>query len=117
MDTGLQGRVALITGAASGIGKAIALALAGEGALVVVADVNEPAGNSAAVQLVEQGRRARFVGIDVTDEASVEAAVGSALAVEGRLDIMVNNAGIITPPASLIESSAADWERHFAVNL
>jgi NAD(P)-dependent dehydrogenase (short-subunit alcohol dehydrogenase family) len=117
MDTGLRGRVALITGAASGIGKAIAQALAGEGAQVVVADVNEPAGRAAAAQLVDQGGRARFVGCDVIDEASVEAAVGSVLEIEGRLDIMVNNAGIITPPASLIESSAADWDRHFAVNL
>jgi NAD(P)-dependent dehydrogenase (short-subunit alcohol dehydrogenase family) len=117
MDTGLSGRVALITGAASGIGKAIALALAGEGARVVVADMNEPAGRAAAMQLAEQGSGARFVGCDVTDETSVEAAVGSVLGAEGRLDIMVNNAGIITAPAPLIESPAADWDRHFAVNL
>jgi NAD(P)-dependent dehydrogenase (short-subunit alcohol dehydrogenase family) len=117
MNTALQGRVALITGAASGIGKAIGLALASEGALVVVADVNEPAGRAAVAQLAEQGHRARFVSCDVIDEASVEAAVGSALELEGRLDMMVNNAGIITPPASLIDSSTADWDRHFAVNL
>src|SRR5262245_50548287 len=117
MDTGLHGRVALITGAASGIGKAIALALAGEGVRVVVADMNESAGRASAAQLGKLGNGVRFVGCDVTDEAAVEAAVGSALEIEGRLDIMVNNAGIITPPASLIESSAADWDRHFAVNL
>jgi NAD(P)-dependent dehydrogenase (short-subunit alcohol dehydrogenase family) len=116
MDSGLRGRVALITGAASGIGKAIGLALAGAGARVVVADMNEPAGRAAAAQIAELGG-ARFVGCDVTDEASVEAAVGSVLEAEGRLDIMVNNAGIITAPAPLIESPAADWDRHFAVNL
>ena len=117
METGLHGQVALVTGAASGIGKAIALVLAGEGAQVVVADMNEQAGRAAAAQLAEQGGGARFVGCDVTDESAVEVAVGSALEIEGRLDIMVNNAGIITAPAPLIESTAADWDRHFAVNL
>jgi NAD(P)-dependent dehydrogenase (short-subunit alcohol dehydrogenase family) len=116
MDTGLRDRVALITGAASGIGKAIAQALASEGARVIVADLNEQAGRAAAAQIAERAP-ARFVGCDVTDEASVEAAVGSALEIEGRLDIMVNNAGIITVPASLIDSPAADWDRHFAVNM
>ncbi len=117
MEMGLGGRVALITGAASGIGKAIALMLASEGVRVVVADMNDQAGRMVAAQIAGQGGGARFVGCDVTDEASVEAAVGSVLEVEGRLDIMVNNAGIITAPAPLIESPAADWDRHFAVNL
>jgi NAD(P)-dependent dehydrogenase (short-subunit alcohol dehydrogenase family) len=116
METGLRDRVALITGAASGIGKAIAQALASQGAQVIVADLNEQAGYAAAAQIAGRSP-ARFVVCDVTDEASVEAAVGSALAAEGRLDIMVNNAGIITAPASLIDSQAADWDRHFAVNL
>ncbi|HEU5100883.1 MAG TPA: SDR family oxidoreductase [Roseiflexaceae bacterium] len=116
METGLRDRVALITGAASGIGKAIAQALASEGARVIVADLNEQAGRAAAAQIAGRSP-ARFVGCDVTDEASVEAAVSSALATEGRLDIMVNNAGIITAPASLLDSQAADWDRHFVVNL
>src|SRR5262249_45407189 len=107
MDTGLRNRVALVTGAASGIGRAIALALAGEGAHVIVADVHEQAGRAAVAQIVGPGG-ARFVLCDVTDETSVEAAVGSALAIEGRLDVMVNNAGIITALAPLIESQAAD---------
>jgi 3-oxoacyl-[acyl-carrier protein] reductase len=116
METGLHDQVALITGAASGIGKAIAQALASEGARVIVADLNEQAGQTAARQLASRSP-ARFVRCDVADEDSVEAAVGSALEVEGRLDIMVNNAGIITAPASLIDSQAADWDRHFAINL
>src|SRR5262245_25948388 len=116
MDTGLRGRVALVTGAASGIGLAIATALASEGAHVIIADVRELAGRAAVAQIVGPGG-ARFVACDVTDEASVEAAVGSALAIEGRLDVMVNNAGIITAPAPLIETQAADWDRQFAVNL
>jgi NAD(P)-dependent dehydrogenase (short-subunit alcohol dehydrogenase family) len=117
MDTGLRGRVALITGAASGIGKAIALALASEGVRVVVADMNEQAGRATVAQSVEQGGGARFVACDVTDEAAMEAAVGSVLEIEGRLDVMVNNAGIIIAPTPLIDSPAADWDRHFAVNL
>jgi 3-oxoacyl-[acyl-carrier protein] reductase len=117
METGPRSRSALITGAASGIGKAIALALAREGVRVIVADVNERAGRAAAAEFAKQGGEARFVACDVTDEASVEAAVLSVLEREGRLDIMVNNAGIITLPAPLIESQAADWDRHFAVNL
>jgi NAD(P)-dependent dehydrogenase (short-subunit alcohol dehydrogenase family) len=116
METGLHDRVALITGAASGIGKAIAQALASQGARVIVADLNEQAGRSAAAQLADRSA-ARFVRCDVADEDSVAAAVGSALEVEGRLDIMVNNAGIITAPAALIDSQGADWDRHFAVNL
>jgi NAD(P)-dependent dehydrogenase (short-subunit alcohol dehydrogenase family) len=117
MDTGLHGRVALITGAASGIGQAIAQALAEEGAAVVVADLNERAGSAAVAQLGGQGYAARFVGCDVADEATVSAAVASVLDTEGRLDIMVNNAGILSTPAALIDSQADDWDRNFAINL
>lgn len=117
METGLQGRCALITGAASGIGYAIGKALAREGVRVVVADVNEAAGRSAAAQIAELGVGARFVACDVADEASVEAAIGSVVEIEGHLDLMVNNAGIIAPTAPLIETQAADWDRNYTVNL
>jgi NAD(P)-dependent dehydrogenase (short-subunit alcohol dehydrogenase family) len=117
METGLHGRVALITGAASGIGRAIAQALAREGAAVIVADLNDQAGRAAATQLAEQGQRARFVACDVTNEAAVAAAVASALETEGRLDIMVNNAGILAPPAPLIDSQADDWDRNYTINM
>jgi NAD(P)-dependent dehydrogenase (short-subunit alcohol dehydrogenase family) len=117
METGLQGRTALITGAASGIGYAIGLALARECTRVVVADVNEAAGRAAAARIAELGAGARFVACDVADEAAVAAAVGGVVEAEGRLDIMVNNAGIIAATAPLIESQAADWDRNYAINL
>ena len=117
METGLRGRVALITGAASGIGKASALALARAGAQVLVADLNEQAGQAAVAQIAEQGGDARFVACDVTDEVSVAAAVGFALETYGQLDIMVNNAGILSATAPLIDSQAEDWDRNYFINL
>jgi 3-oxoacyl-[acyl-carrier protein] reductase len=117
METGLQGRSALITGAASGIGFAIGQALARKGARVVVADINAATGHAAAAQIAELGAGARFVACDVTDEAAVAAAVGSVLEIEGRLDIMVNNAGILSAAAPLIESDVADWDRNYTINL
>jgi len=117
METGLHGRCALITGAASGIGYAIGMAMAKEGVRVVVADINEAAGHAAAAQIAELGGGARFIACDVADEGSVEAAVGSVLEAEGHLDIMVNNAGIVPATVPLIESQAADWDRNYAVNL
>jgi NAD(P)-dependent dehydrogenase (short-subunit alcohol dehydrogenase family) len=117
METELHGRSALITGGASGIGQAIALALAGAGARVVIADLNDDAGSAAAAAIVERGRRARAIPCDVADEASVAAAVQSVVSIEGQLDIMVNNAGIAGPPAPLVDSPAADWDRMYAINL
>jgi NAD(P)-dependent dehydrogenase (short-subunit alcohol dehydrogenase family) len=117
METGLHGRSALITGAASGIGYAIGMALAKERVRVVVADINEAAGHAAAARIAELGAGARFVACDVADEASVEAAVGSVVDIEGHLDIMINNAGIPSVIVPLIESQAADWDRNYAINL
>jgi NAD(P)-dependent dehydrogenase (short-subunit alcohol dehydrogenase family) len=117
METGLRGRNALVTGAASGIGRAIAIALAGEGAHVIIADLDEQGGHAVAAQIIERGGSARAVGCDVVDEATVEVAVMGVLATEGQLDVMVNNAGIGTPVAPIIESQAADWDRVLAVNL
>jgi NAD(P)-dependent dehydrogenase (short-subunit alcohol dehydrogenase family) len=117
METELRGRSALITGGASGIGRAIALALAAEGARVVIADLNDEAGAAVAAEIVGRGGSARALPCDVVDEASVEAAVRSVVEIEGRLDVMVNNAGIAAPPAPLIDSTAAEWDRMFAINL
>jgi NAD(P)-dependent dehydrogenase (short-subunit alcohol dehydrogenase family) len=117
METGLRGRNALVTGAASGIGKAVALALAGEGACVIIADLNEQGGREVAAQIVEAGGSARAVACDVADEAAVEAAVMGVVEIEGRLDVMVNNAGIGGEVAPIIECQAADWDRVLAINL
>jgi NAD(P)-dependent dehydrogenase (short-subunit alcohol dehydrogenase family) len=117
METGLRGRNALVTGAASGIGKAVALALAGEGACVIIADLNEQGGREVAAQIVEAGGSARAIACDVADEAAVEAAVMGVVEMEGRLDVMVNNAGIGGEVAPIIECQAADWDRVLAINL
>jgi NAD(P)-dependent dehydrogenase (short-subunit alcohol dehydrogenase family) len=113
MNTNLEGRCALVTGGASGIGKAIAQALAAEGARVVIADLNEAAGSVAAAEI--SGVRA--VRCDVSDEASVQSVVADVMAAENRLDVMINNAGIGGTPGPIVTTDVADWDRIYAVNL
>jgi NAD(P)-dependent dehydrogenase (short-subunit alcohol dehydrogenase family) len=114
MNTNLEGRCALVTGGASGIGKAIARALAAEGARVVIADRNGEAGEAAAAEI---GRGAWARRCDVSDEASVKDIIAEVIRIENRLDIMVNNAGIGAMPGPLVASDVADWDRVYAVNL
>lgn len=114
----LKDRSAVVTGAASGIGKAIAIRLAAEGAFVVVADLTETPreGGGTTVEAIENaGGRATFRTCDVTRSADLEAAVEAAAVHAGRLDIMVNNAAIGTDKP-LHETSEADWDRVMAVN-
>ena len=92
---GLQGRVALVTGAGAGIGAAVARRLAEEGATVAVVDRDADAAEAVAVQIAEGGGRAIGVGADVTDPAAVGAAVDAAAALDGALHIVINNAGIV----------------------
>ena len=100
----LQDKVALITGAGSGIGRAIALEFAREGAKVLVAELDEAAGRAVADEL---GAQARFQRCDVTNEDEVRTTVQAATDAFGRLDIMVNNAGV----------ASDDWDTTLAVNL
>ncbi|MDQ1530121.1 MAG: hypothetical protein QOE37_226 [Microbacteriaceae bacterium] len=113
----LEGRVALVTGAASGIGQGIALAFAAEGADVVVADrVAEADAAATLAGVAASGREALFVEVDVSDEAQVRAMADAAVARFGRVDILVNNAGIFSE--SLLERmSAEEWDRVLATNL
>ena len=113
----LKDRIALVTGAASGIGKGIAIAFAREGADIVIADrVAEEKAAETMAGVEAQGREALFVRADVSDERSVEAMAKAALARFGRVDILVNNAGIFTE--SLIENLAIeDWDRVMNTNL
>ncbi len=111
----LTGRVALVTGAASGIGEAIARRLASEGAAVAVTDVQDSAGAAVAKQIVEQGGRASYLRLDVTSEADWQQAVRSTAAEFGGLDILVNNAGL-GDLAPIEETSLADWERTVAID-
>lgn len=114
---GLSGQVAIVTGGSSGIGRATAERLADEGAAVVIADVDEDAGRSVADAIESGGGTASFVATDVSAPADVEGLVERTLADHGRLDIAVNNAGILTPMAAIDEISADHWDRIMQVNL
>ena len=113
----LDGRIAVVTGAASGIGKGIAIAFAREGANVVIADrVEEAQAAEVLAGIREHGGEALFVNTDVSDEESVRSMAAQALARFGRVDILVNNAGIFTE--SLVENmSIEDWDRVVNTNL
>jgi 3-hydroxybutyrate dehydrogenase len=109
-------KVALITGAASGIGKEIAVRFAAAGGIPVIADLNFEAARATARELEAMGARSLAVPMDVADESSVNDAVADALARYGRLDVLVSNAGIqIVKP--LTDLSLADWKRMLAIHL
>jgi NAD(P)-dependent dehydrogenase (short-subunit alcohol dehydrogenase family) len=110
----LEGQVALITGAASGIGNAIAQRFVEEGCRCVLADIQDDAGRDAAVALGDAGT---FVHADVSSEAEVAAAVAAAVERFGALDCMVNNAGILGAVGPIAEIDAAAWQRTIAVLL
>ena len=109
----LHGKVALITGGASGIGRATAQLFAREGAAVVIADMNQQAGQTAVKEI---GGRTIFEATDVTKTAHCERVVERTRREFGRMDILFNNAGIIRR-ASVPEISEADWDRVMAVNV
>jgi rhamnulose-1-phosphate aldolase/alcohol dehydrogenase len=113
----LVGRIALVTGGASGIGRAAALRLAAEGAHVVVADLDAAGARKVADEIVagSGAGRAIGVGMDVSNEASVTAGFEEAVLAYGGLDIVVSNAGI-AHSSPVDQMSLADWERSFAVN-
>lgn len=113
----LANQVALVTGGANGIGEATARLFASEGAAVVVADINCTRGQQLVANLVEQGLKATFVRTDVTQEDNIEAAVGVAASVYGRLDIMINNAGAVGAIGSLLTTDQSDWRATMAVLL
>ena len=113
---GLDGRVAVVTGGARGIGEAICMALADQGADIVVADIDFPGAQRTAEQIAGKKVRALAVDVDVASRGSVRAMVGDTLKHFGRVDILVNNAGIC-PWTSFDAISDEEWERVIAVNL
>jgi NAD(P)-dependent dehydrogenase (short-subunit alcohol dehydrogenase family) len=109
----LQGKTALITGAARGIGLEFARAYIAEGATVALADINAAAVQAAATSL---GPQAVAIQMDVTDQASIEAGFAAAVAKMGKLDILINNAALFTAQP-IAEISRADYDRIFSVNV
>jgi 2-hydroxycyclohexanecarboxyl-CoA dehydrogenase len=109
----LDGKIAIVTGAGSGIGRGIATKLAAEGATVAVADIDQGAAEATAAGL---GSGAAGLHADVTDRSSVRAMVAAVNDRFGRIDVLVNNAGW-DKAAPFIESDEADWERVIAINL
>jgi NAD(P)-dependent dehydrogenase (short-subunit alcohol dehydrogenase family) len=112
----LKDRVAIVTGAAKGIGKGIATVFSKEGAKVVVVDWDADAGEGTAEEIRRSGGDASFVRCDVSDEQQVRAMVQAALDAYGRIDILVNNAGIGVYK-SVLDATSEDWDRCLAVNL
>jgi NAD(P)-dependent dehydrogenase (short-subunit alcohol dehydrogenase family) len=113
----LAGKVALVTGAASGLGAETARRLAREGAAVMLSDLSIGNGEVVTAEIIASGGRAAFIAHDVTSEDDWTAAVAGTTTVFGRLDILVNNAGIVGNQLELMTHSLADWRRILAVNL
>jgi 3-hydroxybutyrate dehydrogenase len=112
----LKDKVAIVTGAASGIGKEIALIYAREGAKVAIADMNKAAADATAAEIKAAGGQAMGVTMDVTDEQAVNAGVAAVVAAYGGVDILVSNAGIqIVHPIE--EFSYADWKKLMAIHV
>jgi NAD(P)-dependent dehydrogenase (short-subunit alcohol dehydrogenase family) len=112
----LKDRVAIVTGGAMGIGEAYSVGLAAEGAAVVIADLDEKAGNQVAGQIQKSGGKAVFIRTDVSQKGEVDRMVAETVKRYGRLDILVNNAGILyTAPVE--ETTEEMWDRLLAVNV
>lgn len=110
----LSGQIAVVTGAATGIGEAIALRLASAGATVCIADIDGAAAASAALRV---GHNAQSIEMDITDSASVPQAVATILEQNTAIDILVNNAGLAGNAVPIWEQTDADWHKVMAVNI
>jgi len=114
----LRDRVAMVTGGGRGIGRAIAICMAREGAHVVIPDVNLAGAKAVAGEVQKLGRRSLALKADVTSEKSVKAMVAKALKAFGRVDILVNNAGIQAPPGMpFTRNTPKDWDLVYDVNV
>ena len=111
----LEGKVAVITGGASGMGLATVMRFAAEGAKVVVADFNAQTGAAAVEAATQQGYDVSFIKTDVASQYDVEAMCAHALATYGRLDVLFNNAGVGGAIGPLTETTVEDWDYTFDV--
>ncbi len=112
-----ENKVALVTASGAGIGRAVALRLASEGARVLVSDVNDAAGEETVALIQDAGGTAAYQAADVSDPAQVDALVERAVAEFGGLDLAVNNAGIGAPPTPIQDIDDATWARNIQVTL
>jgi NAD(P)-dependent dehydrogenase (short-subunit alcohol dehydrogenase family) len=113
----LKNKTAIVTGAANGIGRAIAEAFGQEGAHVVLVDLDEEAGREGAKYIQERSGSATFVRCDVSNESDVKKAVDVALEQSGRIDVLCNNAAYIADWHNVIEASDEEWDRSYRVTL
>ena len=107
----MDGKVAIVTGGASGIGEAAARLFASSGATVAIADIQDALGEAVAASA-----GCTYMRCDITDEAQVEATVGAVVAAHGRLDVMLSNAGVLLPTGSVMDMDLAELDRVMAVN-
>jgi NAD(P)-dependent dehydrogenase (short-subunit alcohol dehydrogenase family) len=113
----LVDKTAIVTGAAHGIGRAIAEAFAEEGAAVLVADIDTAAGEETAAGIRKLGRAASFMEVDVADEAEVAEAVKRAAGKNGRIDILCNNAAYLTNWHNIEGATSEEWDRSYSITL
>jgi len=117
MDLGLRDKVAIVTGGAVGLGRAIAFELMRAGARIVIADMNEPEAERVASKICESHGTARVIKTDVTQSGQVQDMVSAVVREFGRVDILMNNAGILGPQGPWVELSDEAFDRVVAVNL
>ena len=117
MAGSFAGKVVVVTGGGSGMGRAATLAFAREGARVMIADIHGTAAEATAAMIREAGGEAQSVAVDVSQSGQVEAMIEATMAAWGRLDCAFNNAGINIEHGLLLECSEEEWERVLAVNL
>ena len=113
----LEGKVAIVTGGATGIGRAAAIALAREGAKVAIGDVNRVDAENTVAEITKAGGEAIFVECDVGSDEDAKRLVDTTVSTFGKLDVLFNNAGINPMEGSVVDMSLDDWRRVFAINV